>query len=116
MTLINQRAKKTSPHARGEHRTGQVMVLVAMAAIPGLIAQTLFFGWGTLINVIGCSLIALSCEALVLSIRKRPLAFYLSDGSALVTGLLIGLAVPPLAPFWLTLIGVSFAIIIGKHL
>ena len=116
MTLINQRATKTSPHARGDNHTGQVMRLVAMAAIPGLIAQTLFFGWGTLINVIWCSLIALSCEALVLSIRKRPLSFYLSDGSALVTGVLIGLAIPPLAPFWLTLVGVSFAMIIGKHL
>ena len=116
MTLINQRATKTSPHARSDNRTGQVMTFVAIAAIPGLIAQTLFFGWGSLINVIWCSLIALSTEALVLRIRKRPLSFYLSDGSALVTGVLVGLAVPPLAPFWLTLVGVSFAMIIGKHL
>ncbi len=116
MSLINQRAAKTSPHARGDNRTGQLMRLVVLATIPGLIAQTVFFGWGTLINVIWCSLIALSCEALIIKIRKRPLSFYLNDGSALVTGILIGLAVPPLSPFWLTLVGVAFAMIIGKHL
>ncbi len=116
MALINQRARKTSPHQLGTNNTQQVMKLVMMAAIPGVAAQTLFFGWGTLINVVWCGLIALLCEALVLTIRKRPLSFYLTDFSALVTGFLLALAIPPLSPWWLTLVGVSFAIIIGKHI
>lgn len=113
---INQRAQQTSPHKLGANSTQKVMKLVLMAAIPGLAAQTFFFGWGTLINVIWCSLVALACEALVIRLRQRPLAFYLSDGSALVTGLLLGLALPPFAPWWLSLVAVSFAMIIGKHL
>ena len=116
MTLITQRAGKTSPHARGDNRTGQIMKRVMLAAVPGLAAQTVFFGWGTLINVVWCSLIAIICEALVLTLRKRPVRFYLSDGSALVTALLLALAIPPLSPWWMTLVGVSFAMIIGKHL
>lgn len=116
MTLINQRARKTSPHARGNNRTGEVMKLVMLAAIPGLAAQTVFFGWGTLVNIIWCSLIAVVCEAAVMKLRKRPIQFYLEDCSALVTALLLALAIPPMSPWWLSLVGVSFAMIIGKHL
>lgn len=113
---ISQRALETSPHKLGLTRTQQVMGLVVIAAIPGLMAQTLFFGWGTLINVIWCSLIAMGCEALVVSLRKRSVRFYLRDCSALVTGLLLGLALPPFAPWWLSLVAVSFGMVIGKHL
>ena len=112
MTLVRQ----SSPHARGSNRTQQVMALVLLATVPGLAAQTIFFGWGTLINVVWCSLIALASEALILNVRKRPLSLYLSDGTAIVTAVLIALALPPFVPWWLTTIGVSFAIIIGKQL
>lgn len=112
MTLVRQ----TSPHARGPNSTQQVMKLVLLAALPGLAVQTVFFGWGTLINVIWCSLVALGCEALILKIRQRPLSFYLTDGTAIVTAVLMALALPPLSPWWLTTVGVAFAIIIGKQL
>ncbi|MFK0573500.1 electron transport complex subunit RsxD [Endozoicomonas sp.] len=122
MPLINSRssitrkARETSPHKLGQNTTQRVMSLVVMATIPALIAQTIFFGWGTLINVLWCSVIALGCEAMVVTLRKRSVSFYLNDYSALVTGLLLGLALPPFAPFWLSLIAVSFAMVIGKHL
>ena len=112
MTLVRQ----TSPHARGPNSTQQVMKLVLLAAVPGFAAQTVFFGWGALINIIWCSLVALGCEALILKIRQRPLGFYLTDGTAIVTAVLLALALPPLAPWWLTLVGTAFAIIIGKQL
>ncbi|MCW7551304.1 electron transport complex subunit RsxD [Endozoicomonas gorgoniicola] len=112
MTLVRQ----TSPHARGPNSTQQVMKLLLIAAIPGILAQTWFFGWGALINLVWCSLIALGAEALILKIRNRPPGFFLSDGSAIVTAVLMALALPPFAPWWLTLTGVSFAIIIGKQL
>ena len=112
MTLVRQ----TSPHARGPNSTQQVMTLLLLAAVPGMLAQAIFFGWGVLINLVWCSLVALGAEALILSLRKRPLRFFLTDGSAIVTAVLMALALPPLAPWWLTLIGVSFAIIIGKQL
>ena len=112
MTLVRQ----TSPHARGPNSTQQVMKLLLIAAIPGILAQTWFFGWGALINIVWCSLIALGAEALILKMRNRPPGFFLSDGSAIVTAVLMALALPPFAPWWLTLTGVSFAIIIGKQL
>ncbi|WP_263322266.1 electron transport complex subunit RsxD [Endozoicomonas sp. Mp262] len=112
MTLVRQ----TSPHALGSNSTQRIMTLVLLAALPGLAAQTFFFGWGTAINIIWASLVALGCEAFVLKLRRRPIDFYLKDGSAVVTALLLAVAIPPLAPWWLTLVGTAFAIIIGKQL
>ncbi|WP_211829423.1 electron transport complex subunit RsxD [Kistimonas asteriae] len=112
MALIRQ----TSPHTLGANRTPNVMQWVLAASLPGLLALSGFFGWGTLINLAWCSLIALAAEAVVLTLRKRPLSFYLKDGSALVTSLLLVLALPPFSPWWLTLTGTVFAIVIGKQL
>ncbi|MDP0560800.1 MAG: electron transport complex subunit RsxD [Candidatus Endonucleobacter sp. (ex Gigantidas childressi)] len=112
MTLI----KQTSPHTISANRTQQIMKLVLLTTIPGTLAQTLFFGWGAIINIIWCSLVAIGCEALVLKLRKRSISFYLSDYSVIVTALLLAISLPPLAPWWLTLIGTIFAVIVGKHL
>lgn len=77
---------------------------------------TWFFGWGNLINVAWAALVAIVCEALVLLFRNRPLRFYLTDYSALLTAVLLGISLPPLAPWWLTMVATGFAIIIAKHL
>lgn len=106
----------TSPHAKGNNRTQRVMLLVAAACAPGALALTWLFGIGTLVNLIWASLVALAVEAAILAVRRRPLAFFLKDGSALVTAVLLALALPPYAPWWLTLVAVGFAIVFGKQL
>lgn len=106
----------SSPHVKGPQRTGALMRWVILMTIPGIIMQTWFFGWGNLHNILWCIVVALGCEAAVLKIRKRPLGFYLNDYSAVVTAVLLGIALPPLAPWWVTLIATSFAIIFAKHI
>jgi electron transport complex protein RnfD len=106
----------TSPHAKGSNRTQRVMLLVLAACIPGILALTWLFGVGTLVNLLWASLVAIAAEAAILKIRQRPAGFYLSDGSALVTAVLLALALPPYAPWWLTLVAVGFAIVFGKQL
>ncbi len=106
----------TSPHAKGANRTQRVMLLVLAATLPGVAALTWQYGAGTLINLAWASLVALGTEALLLRLRERPVGFFLQDGSALVTAVLLALALPPYAPWWLTLIAVSFAIGFGKQL
>jgi len=108
--------KLTSPHAHAAQNTGAVMRLVLLATIPGLLALTVFFGWGSLINILIAGTVAVCCETLVMRLRKRPVMFYLRDCSALVTAVLLGLALPPLAPWWVVVIGTGFAILIAKHL
>jgi electron transport complex protein RnfD len=108
--------KLTSPHAHTAQSTADVMKLVLLATIPGLVTLTVFFGWGALINVLITSSVALICEAAIVRLRKRPVMFYLKDNSALVTAVLLGLALPPLAPWWIPVVGTFFAIAIAKHL
>jgi electron transport complex protein RnfD len=106
----------TSPHATGSNRTRQVMLLVLAATLPGVLALTWLYGAGTLINLLWASTVALAVEALLLRLRQRPVRFFLADGSALVTAVLLALALPPYAPWWLTLIAVGSAIAFGKQL
>jgi electron transport complex protein RnfD len=61
-------------------------------------------------------IVALFAEALMLRLRNRPLKPFLTDGSAVVTAVLLAIALPPLAPWWLTITGILFAIIFAKHL
>lgn len=108
----------TSPHMNKSNvrSVGFVMTQVILATIPAILAMTWYFGWGTLINITLAILVALASEAVVLKLRKRPMSFYLKDGSAIVTALLLALALPTLAPWWLTAVGVAFAIIVAKHM
>jgi len=108
--------KITSPHAHGINKTGDVMKDVAMACIPGLIALSYFFGPGSLINVIMAIATALICESVILKLRQRPIGFYLRDYSAVVTAILLGMALPPYCPWWIVAVGTSSAIILAKHL
>ncbi len=106
----------TSPHSQLSGDAGKIMQLVVLACLPGLLALTYFFGWGSLINILWACLVAVSIEAIIVKLRNRDVKFYLQDYSAVVTAVLLGLALPPSAPWWLTLVGVGFAIVIAKHL
>jgi electron transport complex protein RnfD len=112
MALLNL----SSPHHHSLNRTSRLMMWVLLATVPGLLAQSYWFGYGTVINLIWACVLALSFEALVLRLRKRPITPFISDGSALVTAFLLALALPPFSPWWLTLVAVLFAIVFAKHL
>jgi electron transport complex protein RnfD len=106
----------SSPFTHGQRATGRIMLLVVLATLPGLLAQSYFFGYGTLVQVVLAVAVAWCSEALVLHLRQRPLKPTLADNSALLTALLLGISLPPLAPWWLVVIGTIFAIIIAKQL
>jgi electron transport complex protein RnfD len=96
--------------------TRRVMLSVLLGTVPGILVLTWFFGYGTLVNVLFAGTVALACESLALKLRRRPLGFYLTDLSALVTAFLLGIALPPYSPWWLIATGVASAILLAKHL
>ncbi|MDS4069005.1 MAG: electron transport complex subunit RsxD [Candidatus Competibacter sp.] len=106
----------TSPHILRETSVGQVMRRVLYAMVPGIAALVWFFGWGILVNLAVATLVALVAETAMLVARGKPLAPHLGDCSAVVTACLLAVALPPLAPWWLTTIGVLSAIVVAKHL
>ncbi|QSX31629.1 electron transport complex subunit RsxD [Shewanella cyperi] len=106
----------SSPHIGKMLQTSTVMQRVLLCALPGLVAQCVYFGWGTLIQVILAIVVALACEAAVMKLRGRSVKAALGDQSAMLTALLLGLALPPLAPWFVVVIGTVFAIVIVKQL
>ncbi|MGD8908371.1 MAG: electron transport complex subunit RsxD [Chromatiales bacterium] len=106
----------TSPHTGRPNRVDKVMLQVVLALIPGTLALIFYFGWGVLINIVLALASALAFEALVMKLRKRPVLPPLFDLSASVTALLFAIAVPPLLPWWLVVLGMAFAIIMVKQM
>ncbi|MFQ5469179.1 MAG: electron transport complex subunit RsxD [Gammaproteobacteria bacterium] len=106
----------SSPHIQRPESVTTVMLRVIYALTPGIAAYVWYFGWGIVINILLACIVALICESSVLTLRRKPVLPFLTDGSAIVTAMLLALALPPLSPWWLVTIGVAFAIIIAKHL
>ena len=106
----------TSPHAHSAQSTAKVMQLVIWATVPGILALTWQFGWGSIINVVIASVTAVISEAIIVKMRGRSVSFYLRDYSAIVTALLLGLSLPPLAPWWIIVVGTVFSIVLAKQL
>lgn len=106
----------TPPYLTKNASVQRVMLLVLAALLPAIAAYLWHFGAAILVQIALASVTALAAEAALLRLREKPLALFLADGSALVTAWLIALAFPPLAPWWLTVTGTLFAIVIAKHL
>lgn len=94
----------------------QVMMQVCIALIPGILAYAWLVGPAVLAQLVIATLAALLAEAVMLRLQRKPLAMFLSDGSAIVTAWLIALTFPPLAPWWLVVTGTVFAVVVAKHL
>lgn len=106
----------SSPHIAADVSVSSVMREVMYALIPGTAAMAWYFGPGVLVNITLAVGLALTAEALCLKARGRPLRPALSDGSAVLSAWLLALALPPLSPWWLTALGVVFAIVVAKQL
>lgn len=106
----------SAPHILQPASVRGVMLKVLIALLPGIFAYVWFFGAIILVQIALASVTALAAEAIILRLRGKPVRPFLGDGSALVTAWLIALTFPPIAPWWLTVLGVLVAIVIAKHL
>jgi electron transport complex protein RnfD len=109
-------ATVTSPHAALPNSVTRMMGQVLLALVPGVIAMVWYFGWGVLVNIVIATAAAVAAEAAVLRLRGRPVRPALIDLSAVVTAVLLAVALPPTLPWWLTVMGTVFAIVIVKQL
>ena len=106
----------SSPHHHNQRTTSSLMQWVALAALPGIAVQAVFFGYGVLVQLLLAICTAWLCEALILRLRQKAVLPRLLDHSALVTAVLLAIAIPPYAPWWLIVIGTAFAIVMVKQL
>ncbi len=104
----------SSPHINDNTTAKGIMRDVIIALIPALIAGTLFFGFYSLLVVLLCMGSCILFEYTYNKMTKSKST--VKDLSAMVTGLLLGLNLPPLVPLYIPVIGSAFAIIIVKML
>lgn len=106
----------TPPFITRPTSVSQIMLHVLLALIPGIALYVWYYGPAILVSITLASLTALTTEAVMLKLRGRPLQPFLADNSALLTAWLLALSIPPLAPWWMVVVGTAFAIAISKHL
>jgi electron transport complex protein RnfD len=105
-----------APHFPPHSTVARVMMQVIFALIPAIAAHAWFFGPGILVQITLAAGFAVGIEALMLKARNKPLRMFLGDFSAVLTAILYALCIPPLAPWWDSLVGMRFAIVVAKHL
>lgn len=88
---------------------------VLIALLPGIALEAWLFGPRVIATLLIAALACWLVEAVALRWRAQALRPFLSDLSAPVTGVLLGLALPPGSPWWLPVIGAVIAIGLAKH-
>lgn len=104
----------SSPHIRSEETTSSIMYDVAIALLPATVFGVYKFGVNALLIILASIITCLLTEYVFQKLMKKKIT--VSDGSALVTGLLLGLNLSSEVPLWIPLIGGVFAILIVKQL
>ncbi len=103
-----------SPHVRSTENTSDIMFDVVLALVPATAYGFYLFGWYAALLVFVCIGSCVGCEALYQHCMGRKVT--VGDFSAVVTGLLLGLNLPPKLPIWMAVLGSCFAIIVVKQL
>lgn len=99
-----------SPHIKSPVTTARIMWTVVGSLVPIVLAAAYFFGLAALLVIAAATLGACGAEAAF----GKPHA--VRDGSAVITGVLLGLCLPPAFPIWMSALGGAFGIVIGKTL
>ncbi len=104
----------SNPHIRSKVSTNKIMLAVILALLPTTAFGVWNFGLNALLLVVVTIASTVATEAVFEWITKKPLT--INDFSAVVTGLLLALNLPPNAPLWVGVIGGVFAILVVKML
>lgn len=111
--MENRLIVSSSPHVQTTTKVNTIMRDVIIALLPATFAGIYYFGLPALVNVIISVVGAVAAEYIVQKAMKRKVT--INDLSAVVTGLLLAMNVPPSLPWWIMLIGTIFAIVVAKQ-
>jgi electron transport complex protein RnfD len=103
----------SSPHIKDDDTVEKIMYGVIIALIPASVMGVYYFGLHALLLIIASIAAAVVTEAVFQKFRNYPVT--ITDGSAVITGLLLALNLPPGLPVWMAIVGSVFAIALGKQ-
>lgn len=104
----------SSPHIHKKESVSDIMLDCLIALLPATFMGVYCFGVRAAMVILTAIAASMLCEYGYQRLMKKPVTT--SDLSAMVTGLLIGLNMPPTIPLWMVVVGSAFAIIIVKQL
>lgn len=104
----------SSPHVRSKDTTNRIMLYVIIALLPASLFGIYNFGFHALLLIVLTILSCVASEWVFNKITKRKQT--IKDLSAVVTGLLLALNLPPTLPWWMAILGGVFAIVVVKCL
>lgn len=104
----------SSPHVRSKDTTDRIMLYVLIALLPASLFGIYNFGFSALLLIVVTILSCVASEWLFEKVTKRKNT--IRDLSAVVTGLLLALNLPPTLPWWMAVLGGAFAIVVVKCL
>jgi len=103
----------SSPHLHSGASVGSIMWTVFFALLPAAAVGVYFFGLPCLTVLAGSILGCIAVEAVYQKILGQEVT--VSDGSAALTGLLLGMNIPPASPLWMVLAGSVVAVVVAKQ-
>ena len=101
-----------APHIWRGFSISRIMYIVVIALVFPAGAAVYFFGYYSLILIAVSIATAVLTEYVIKKLRRKR---FIMDGSAVITGLLFALILPPRLPIWMTVIGAVFSIAIAKE-
>ncbi len=104
----------TAPHIHCKQSARTIMLDVIIALMPCVICGIVYFGISAARVLISTTVSAVFIEYICQKVAQKPVR--IRDLSAVVTGLILGLNLPPTAPTWMCIIGSALAIVIVKQL
>ena len=104
----------SSPHVRCSVNTQNLMLDVVIAMLPAAAFGVYNFGVHALLVLLVTSAVCVASEYVYEKLMHKPIT--IADGSALVTGMILALNMPPQIPVWVPALGGIFAIIVVKQL
>ena len=110
---MNAKQELWAPVIRAKDTIPRIMFDVVLALIPCWLAGIIFFGFRAFWIVLLSAVTAVLAEALFMRYPLRLRSVF-GDGSSLVTGLIVGLILPPTVPWWIPVVGSVVAVAIGK--
>ena len=110
---MNRLLVSPSPHIHSKTSTRSLMLDVVIALLPSVIVSVLYYGWSALIVLASSVVFCVLLEYLITKyLLRRPGT--IGDLSAVVTGIILALNLPPTAPWWVAMIGAVVAIGVAK--
>jgi Na+-translocating ferredoxin:NAD+ oxidoreductase subunit D len=113
--MIPALSVKSGPFTHAANSVRQTMLTVLLALAPATLFNAWLFGWPAILLFAVTVGACVAVEAACLALAGRSVQAGLADGSAILTGWLLAMSLPPWAPWWIGVLGALFAIALAKH-